>query len=445
VKKNSHFSRIIQTAKDKFRDKKLCFFLNLLSILEIGTDAQKWKKRTAKSTENQIMEEALNSLLHRSKNELDKAARKKAKIENAKLPKKPRIEKRPTAGGIQLHLFQSGYQLVRGDSKQSSSLIPYSNKDILDEVAAGRIPLSIASWLESDKLFLKNGQLEIAVIERGSSGKILSSETITLHHENTALESAQILSETSQIYRWSDKDRLILDSCLSLATSAPLCLSPSPLVHLIQNRARSNPYQPARPRGRPFVPPIDRASAHPGVKTNHDRQKAASPKQPLRPLPEVPVPELLVKIVPPVAPGRREIQIKSKNSRSSQLVTIEIERIQEGYQGKAVCQQLATTTGLLASDSKTSLQFTAESPREVELLAQQYVMLFCNNVPQNSTITVIDGDSREDHESPASFPFPLFLSLWENKWEPVPSKFSARERRSSDSSAIIDDFLDDLT
>jgi hypothetical protein len=70
----------------------------------------------------------------------------------------------------------------------------------------------------------------------------------------------------------------------------------------------------------------------------------------------------------------------------------------------AVCQQLATTTGLLASDSKTSLQFSAESPREVELLAQQYVMLYCNNVPQNSTITVIDGDSREDHESPASFP-----------------------------------------
>lgn len=77
-------------------------------------------------------------------------------------------------------------------------------------MSAGRIPWSIASWLESDKLFLKNGQLEIAVIERGSSGKILSSETITLHHENTALESAQILSETRQIYRWSDKDRLIL-------------------------------------------------------------------------------------------------------------------------------------------------------------------------------------------------------------------------------------------
>ena len=39
---------------------------------------------------------------------------------------------------------------------------------------------------------------------------MLSSETITLHHENTALESAQILSETRQIYRWSEKDRLIL-------------------------------------------------------------------------------------------------------------------------------------------------------------------------------------------------------------------------------------------
>lgn len=122
-------------------------------------------------------------------------------------------------------MFQNGYQLVRGDSKQSSSLIPYSNKDILgrlivlvsfsydfssEEVSAGRIPLSITSWLESDKLLMKNGELEVTVVERGSSGNVLSSETLTLYHCNTALESQQILNETRQIYRWSDKDRLIL-------------------------------------------------------------------------------------------------------------------------------------------------------------------------------------------------------------------------------------------
>ncbi len=39
------------------------------------------------------MEEALNSLLHRSKNEIKKAE-KQSKLENAKLPKKPRVEKR---------------------------------------------------------------------------------------------------------------------------------------------------------------------------------------------------------------------------------------------------------------------------------------------------------------------------------------------------------------
>ena len=83
-------------------------------------------------------------------------------------------------------------------------------------MSAGRIPLSITSWLESDKLFLKKGELEITVVERGASGNVLSSETLTLQHESTALESAQILSETRQIYRWSDKDRLILGNSLSI-------------------------------------------------------------------------------------------------------------------------------------------------------------------------------------------------------------------------------------
>ena len=57
---------------------------------------------------------------------------------------------------------------------------------------------------------MKNGELELTIVERGSSGNVLSTETLTLYHCNTALESQQILNETRQIYRWSDKDRLIL-------------------------------------------------------------------------------------------------------------------------------------------------------------------------------------------------------------------------------------------
>jgi len=52
------------------------------------------------------MEEALNSLLHRSKNELKKAA-KQSKLENAKLPKKPRVEKR-SVSSFSLFLTPAG-------------------------------------------------------------------------------------------------------------------------------------------------------------------------------------------------------------------------------------------------------------------------------------------------------------------------------------------------
>ena len=58
-------------------------------------------------------------------------------------------------------------------------------------------------------------------------------------------EARQIINETCQLYRWSSRDRLILDSCLAVSTSDPLCLNPSPAVHLInnltQNRIRSHP------------------------------------------------------------------------------------------------------------------------------------------------------------------------------------------------------------
>jgi hypothetical protein len=53
------------------------------------------------------------------------------------------------------------------------------------------------------------------------------------------IESSQILSETRQIYRWSVRDRLVLDACLALGTNEPLCLDPSPMVHLVNNFSQS--------------------------------------------------------------------------------------------------------------------------------------------------------------------------------------------------------------
>ena len=54
-----------------------------------------------------------------------------------------------------------------------------------------------------------------------------------------SLDGGHILSETRQIYRWSGRDRLALDACLSLSTSGPLCLDPTPSVHLVNNLSQS--------------------------------------------------------------------------------------------------------------------------------------------------------------------------------------------------------------
>ena len=147
------------------------------------------------------------------------------------------------------------------ESKQSSSLIPYSNRDILENVEQGRIPEALSDWLDLDKVSFQSGSVDMAIVERNETGSVLSMRVIPLAHGSTHLESSQILSETRQIYRWSARDRLALDACLALSTNEPLCLDPSPMVHLVNNFTQS----------KIRTAPTKR-------KTNHDRM-ACSPSQ----------------------------------------------------------------------------------------------------------------------------------------------------------------------
>ena len=73
-----------------------------------------------------------------------------------------------------------------------------------------------------------------------------------------SLDGGHILSETRQIYRWSGRDRLALDACLSLSTSGPLCLDPSPSVHLVNNLSQSafRTRLPKLPTKRPKSPQL---------------------------------------------------------------------------------------------------------------------------------------------------------------------------------------------
>ena len=207
-------------------------------------------------------------------------------------------------GCLQIHLHQNGYQIVLSEPKQQSAFIPYSNREILSAIESGRMPAILSDWITPEKIKISNQNLiKCAILEKNSAGQTLSTRLIDLKNnshgyrvfilsttlgmlaiwpvcipiKNTikSSESSQIINETSQLYRWGYRDRLILDSCLSISTSEPLCLNPSPAVHLLnnltQNRIRSDKpknnnkrtYQIPQLQQKAPMPPCSK-SLHPG-------------------------------------------------------------------------------------------------------------------------------------------------------------------------------------
>ena len=71
------------------------------------------------------------------------------------------------------------------EPKQSSSLLPYSNREILDSFESGRIPEALSDWLDLDKLVFKDGNLDLAILERNETGAVLSLKVITLTNAST--------------------------------------------------------------------------------------------------------------------------------------------------------------------------------------------------------------------------------------------------------------------
>ena len=203
-------------------------------------------------------------------------------------------------GCLQLHLHPNGYQIVLSEPKQQSAFIPYSNREILSAIESGRMPAILSDWITPEKIKISNQNLiKCAILEKNSAGQTLSTRLIDLKNNShghrvffslflyasnltsmytdkkhdKSSESSQIINETSQLYRWGYRDRLILDSCLSISTSEPLCLNPSPAVHLLnnltQNRIRSDKpknnrtYQNPQLQQKAPMPPCSK-SLHPG-------------------------------------------------------------------------------------------------------------------------------------------------------------------------------------
>ena len=87
--------------------------------------------------------------------------------------------------------------MILGESKQRSSLIPYSNRDILENIERGRIPDALADWLDLDKLIFRAGTVDLAIVERNEAGSVLSLRVIPLEPASTHLaQGSNLVKDT---------------------------------------------------------------------------------------------------------------------------------------------------------------------------------------------------------------------------------------------------------
>jgi len=296
-------------------------------------------------------------------------------------------------------LQPTGYS-IELDAKLTTGLISYAQREILDAIESGRLPDMLSDWIQLDKVKIGEGGLvKCALVEKSKDGVILSTRIVDLKLQSHGGEASQIMNETCQLYRWSARDRLILDSCLSLSTSDPLCLHPSPAVHIINNltqsRIRSN-----SDKQRQFV-----AAPTPVTTTNTPDPCSSSSTS----LSNGPI------HVPYFSPKTfqcgtiREVHLKTLlNSRQSQLKI------------KLVSLPNGQFTGQVNVDSDQPLHFYPQSPLDAEHYLRQYTQLHANNVTTNTTLVLVRNGSVIYRESDTPFPEPMFPELASNQFDLIP-------------------------
>jgi len=366
------------------------------------------------------MEDNFNKIINGVKNDLLKIKRKNQSEICKSKPKKIRLDHRLPPGCLQLHLHPNGYQIVLSEPKQQSAFIPYSNREILSAIESGRMPAILSDWITPEKIKISNQNLiKCAILEKNSAGQTLSTRLIDLKNNSHGSESSQIINETSQLYRWGYRDRLILDSCLSISTSEPLCLNPSPAVHLLnnltQNRIRSDKpknnrtYQNPQLQQKAPMPPCSK-SLHPG------------PVQ--------------VPIFPSVSCYRlgtiREVHLKTLiNSRTKTIYIRLISKCPDGsFDGHI---KILDHMGELIHET----QFHPQSPNEAEQFLRQFVELYSNNDPLNSTVQLVrNGEifyDQTDQVQRKDFPNPFFEELANGRTDLLSEKSNSPSLFSSSS------------
>ncbi|XP_050190161.1 LOW QUALITY PROTEIN: transcription factor SPT20 homolog [Myiozetetes cayanensis] len=148
---------------------------------------------------------------------------------------------------VNLYPGNEGYSLMlRGKNGSDSETIrlPYEEGELLEYLDAEELPPILVDLLEKSQVNIFHCGCVIAEIRHyRQSGNMKSptyqSKHILLHPTMQTL-ICDVHSITSDNYKWTQLDKLLLESQLILATAEPLCLDPSIAVMCTTNRLLYN-------------------------------------------------------------------------------------------------------------------------------------------------------------------------------------------------------------
>uniref|UniRef100_A0A8D1M6A0 Spt20-like SEP domain-containing protein n=2 Tax=Sus scrofa TaxID=9823 RepID=A0A8D1M6A0_PIG len=148
---------------------------------------------------------------------------------------------------VNLYPGKEGYSLMlrgKNGSYSESIRLPYEEKELLEYLDAEELPPVLVDRLEKSPVNLFHRGCVIAEIRdyRQSSGKFppgYQSRHILLRPTMQTLV-CDVQAITSDNQKWTQEDKLLLESQLILATAEPLCLDPSVSVACTANRLLYN-------------------------------------------------------------------------------------------------------------------------------------------------------------------------------------------------------------
>ncbi|XP_071125365.1 transcription factor SPT20 homolog isoform X1 [Mytilus edulis] len=153
-----------------------------------------------------------------------------------------KLVKRDKLECLVLNLFagNEGYSLMikgRNGIEAETLKLPYEASEFLEHVDSSELPPFLVDLLERAQVNVFYSGcviLEVRDYRRANDGRY-DTDYVLLKPTSQSL-LADIYNLSSDGHRWTQEDLFTLESQLLLATEEPICLDPSPAVHLVANR-----------------------------------------------------------------------------------------------------------------------------------------------------------------------------------------------------------------